>query len=169
MENHFTELGEAIFSAFSLLGHFRESFHRINRESLHFEKTIWQSRSDSLRESAPWGAPKRTHNQAYLLLTCTINQDLSEKLHTHASKYYVHICQFSTFVMWEGSVCGATYRRTSPETTRSPHTHKKRELGLTWDARGPRAGSMDRQRLTQAGGQPRPGHAKQHLSHLLAR
>jgi hypothetical protein len=48
MENHFTELGEVIFSALSLLVHFRESLHRINRESLHSEKTVWQSRSDSL-------------------------------------------------------------------------------------------------------------------------
>jgi hypothetical protein len=50
-----------LFSAFCLLVHFRESLHRISRELLYSEKTIWQLTSDSLRESAPWNAPKRTH------------------------------------------------------------------------------------------------------------
>ena len=60
MENHFTESGEATFLALSLLVHFRELLHKISRESLHSEKNIWQSGSDSLRESAPWSAPKCT-------------------------------------------------------------------------------------------------------------
>jgi hypothetical protein len=38
MENHFTESGEAIFLAPSLLVHFRESLHKISRESLLSEK-----------------------------------------------------------------------------------------------------------------------------------
>jgi hypothetical protein len=37
-ENHFTELKETTFLTLSLLVHFRESLHRINRESLLFFK-----------------------------------------------------------------------------------------------------------------------------------
>jgi hypothetical protein len=40
MENHFIELGEAIFSASSLLDHFAESLHRISRE-LVFSKKLF--------------------------------------------------------------------------------------------------------------------------------
>jgi hypothetical protein len=40
MKNHFTESGEATFSALSLLIHLRESLHRISRELLHSEKTV---------------------------------------------------------------------------------------------------------------------------------
>jgi hypothetical protein len=60
MENHFTESGEDTFSALSLLVHFIEPLHRISRESFHSQKPVWQPESDSLRESAPWSAPKRT-------------------------------------------------------------------------------------------------------------
>jgi hypothetical protein len=44
IENHFTESGEdTFFLALSLLIHFRESLHKISRESLLSKKTIWQS------------------------------------------------------------------------------------------------------------------------------
>jgi hypothetical protein len=58
MENHFTESEEAIFSALSLLVHFRESLYGISRESLYSEKIVRQP--ESLQESASWSALKRT-------------------------------------------------------------------------------------------------------------
>jgi hypothetical protein len=52
MENHFTESEEATFSAPSLLVHFIESFHRISRESLLFEKLFGKALAGFSRESA---------------------------------------------------------------------------------------------------------------------
>jgi hypothetical protein len=52
MENHFTESGEATFSAPSLLVHFRESLHRISRESLLSEKLFGRALAGFSRESA---------------------------------------------------------------------------------------------------------------------
>jgi len=50
MDNHFTESGEATFSALNLLVHFRESLHGISRESLLSEKLF--GRAPASRESA---------------------------------------------------------------------------------------------------------------------
>jgi hypothetical protein len=51
MENHFTESGEATFSALGLLAHFRKSLHRISRELLHSGKKPFDSRRMILFEN----------------------------------------------------------------------------------------------------------------------
>jgi hypothetical protein len=50
MENHFTELGEATFSALSLLINFRELLHGINRESLLSRKLFGRAPAGFSRE-----------------------------------------------------------------------------------------------------------------------
>ena len=57
MENHFTESGEATFLALSLLVHFRESLHGINRESLLSKKLFGRAPTGFSRESALGALP----------------------------------------------------------------------------------------------------------------
>jgi hypothetical protein len=52
MENHFTDQEKLLFSAPSLLLHFIESFHRISRKSLLFEKLFGKALAGFSRESA---------------------------------------------------------------------------------------------------------------------
>jgi hypothetical protein len=59
MENHFTELGEAIFLAPNLLVHFRKSLHRISRESFLSEKLFGRALARFNRESALGALPNR--------------------------------------------------------------------------------------------------------------
>jgi hypothetical protein len=67
MENHFTES-----AAPSLLVHFRESLHRISRESLLSEKLFGRAlRADSLLNPAraPMAMRERERESAQILLT----------------------------------------------------------------------------------------------------
>jgi hypothetical protein len=59
MENHFTESGEAtfFFSAPSLLVHFRESLHKISKESLLSGKMFGRALTGFSRESALGALP----------------------------------------------------------------------------------------------------------------
>jgi hypothetical protein len=58
MENHFTESGEAIFfPAPSLLIYFKESLHRISRESLLSEKLFGRALAGFSREPALGALP----------------------------------------------------------------------------------------------------------------
>jgi len=57
MENHFIESGEATFLTLSLLVHFRESLHGINRESLLSEKLFDRAPAGFNRESALGALP----------------------------------------------------------------------------------------------------------------
>jgi hypothetical protein len=51
--------GEAIFSALDLLVHFRESLHKIRRESLLSEKLFGKAPAEFTRELAPGALPNR--------------------------------------------------------------------------------------------------------------
>jgi hypothetical protein len=74
MENHFTEAREATFSAPSLLVHFRESLHRINRESPLSKKLVGRAPVGFSRESTLEALPNRPkmildglHHQRFII------------------------------------------------------------------------------------------------------
>ena len=65
MENHFTESGEAIFSALSLLVQFRESLHGISRESLLFKIVFGRAPAGFSRESALGALPNMAYESIF--------------------------------------------------------------------------------------------------------
>jgi hypothetical protein len=58
MDNHFTESEKLLFSALSLLVHFRESLYRISVEQLLYEKLFSRAPAEFITESARRALPK---------------------------------------------------------------------------------------------------------------
>jgi hypothetical protein len=87
MENHFTESREAtFFLALSLLVHFRESLHGINRESLLSEKLFGRAPVGFSRESTLGALPNGAlHRIRFCSKTCNHKRPMKLLVRIHCN------------------------------------------------------------------------------------